>query len=105
MKHFYFIGEKVAYLFHSEDGKVLKTDIVIDKNHLQEGMELMRKAYNGEVNYEELKHLQVSEDILTLKDFEDIVETPNEKNYDKYRKIISIDLYEFLKKLKKEEEE
>lgn len=99
MKYKYYIGDKVAYLFNTEDDIHLKIDMVIDKKLLNKGIDLMRQAYNdNNITYEEIKdNLPVSQNLLTLSDFQTIISTPNEKNYNNYKNLITIDLYNFIK--------
>lgn len=104
MKYKYYIGDKIAYLFNTEDGVHLKIDLAIDKRLLNKGIDLMKQAYNDNtIVYEEIKdNLPVNQDLLTLSDFQTIINTPNEKNYNNYKNLISIDLYNFIKDIGKQ---
>lgn len=103
MKFLYYIGEEVAYFFVSNDGIRLIPDIIVDKDLIEEGKDLLKKAYQNEnITYEEIKvKLDVDENILTLKDLNEIINSPNEKNYGKFDSKLTIDAYSFLKNIKK----
>lgn len=103
MKFLYYVGEEVTYFFVSNDGIRLIPDIIVDKDLTEEGKDLLRKAYqNEDITYEEIKvKLDVDENILTLKDLNEIINSPNEKNYSKFDSKLTIDAYSFLKNIKK----
>jgi len=106
LQHKYFLGKKIAYLFSTNDGQRLKIDIAISKDKLQDGINMMKQAYNSDITYEQITdELNIVEDLLTLEEFQRIIETSNEKNYNQFKHLITIDLYDFLKNINKQQQQ
>lgn len=105
MKIMYYLSGKLVHFFSTSDGIRLIPEIVTEASRIDEGKNLLRKAYNNEDLYFERINstLDVRDDYITLEDLDDIINKPHERNYNKFDTKMTIGAYTFLKNLKKEE--
>lgn len=105
MKIMYYISGNLVHFFSTSDGIRLIPEIVTESSRIEEGRNLLRKAYNNDDLYFEriTTSLDVPDDLITLEDLNDIINRPNERNYNKFDNKMTIGAYTFLKSLKKEE--